>query len=98
MIRKLVMPLALAASAAFALLPGAASARTFVQFSVGGGYPYYAGYYAPPAYYYGPAYYGYPAYYYGRPGWYYREGWREHRGWDDHWRHERWEHHGHRGW
>ena len=106
MIRKFLMPLALAASAACAFLPSAASARTIVEFSVGGGYPY--GYYEP-GYYYGPRYYSVPAdyyYYYDRPRYYYREGWRDHRRWDrdhwdrDHWRHGdrgRWEHHG-RGW
>lgn len=101
MIRKLVMPLALAASAAAcAFVPSAASARTIVEFSIGGGYPYYGGYYGPPAYYYGPSYYNYPAYYYyDRPGYYYRYGWRGHRGWDDDWGrgHGRWKHHGHHG-
>lgn len=100
MIRKLVMPLALAASAACVFVPSAASARTIVEFSVGGGYPY-GGYYAPG--YYGPAYYDYPAYHYGRPAYYYRDGWRDHRRWDhdrgrhDHRDHDRWDH-GRRGW
>ncbi|MDP4822414.1 MAG: hypothetical protein NWR47_00520 [Aestuariivirgaceae bacterium] len=63
MFRKLLIP----AAAALALLAGsgAASAKTYLDFNIGIGTPYYGGGYASP--YHGDRYYGHRPYY-GRYG------------------------------
>jgi hypothetical protein len=81
---------ALAASAALAILPGAASAQSF-GFAITSGPDYY-----------GPGYYG--RYYDDRrDAWIARQRWEERRRWE-HWEHrhyrdrDRWDHRGWRGW
>jgi hypothetical protein len=90
MLRKIILSGALAASAAFALSPRAASAQSF-GFAIGSG----------PGYHH-PGYYG--RYYDDRyNAWRAHRRWEERRRWERedrrrYWDHERWENRGWRGW
>src|SRR5262249_23192767 len=89
MLRKMILPAALATAAIAALTPSSASAQTYFGFSLGSGYPAYA-----PDYYYAPGYYDDP-----RAAWYARDRWRHERWereearrryWHEYGEHHRW--------
>jgi hypothetical protein len=91
MLRKMILSGAIAASAAVAVLPSAASAQNF-GFAISSG----------PGYYYRPDYYGR---YYDerRDAWLAHRRWEDRRRWERedrrrYWDHERWENRGWRGW
>jgi hypothetical protein len=92
MVRKLLLPAALGAASVLALLPSAASAHTYLGFSVTSGYPVYGS----EDYTYAPGYYS-PGYYdEQRSAWIAHECWEQRERAEEarrrYWEHERRQH------